>query len=175
MKKYRCECLINKCEFSTEKNFYPSFCPNFSSSEPEWHKVNEEEKVEVKAEELPCWCKVGNLVYCVDTSDYCEVVDVDLEKGVRIKTDPCNGWVNFYDLLEARLRPFNEKEMCELLGKAITNKTSEEVFLVTYFNKGYIGLGNLCLTAKELLNEYTMSNGSPCGVYEHLEKGEWVE
>jgi hypothetical protein len=174
MTKYKCECKKAKCEVEREDTFYPQFCTCFCTKEADWQEVKEEEKAE-EIFNFPNWCKVGKIVYNPTTKEYGTLTIVDVTRGIWIENQGNMILVNFYDLLEARLRPFNEKEMRELVGKAITYKTSEEVFLVTYFNKVHVGLGHLCLTAEDLLNKYTKVNGSPCGVYEHLENGEWVE
>lgn len=165
MIKYKCECKSAKCEVEREDTFFPQYCTCFCAKKAYWQ--------EVKAEKLPSWCKVGKVVYHKESNKFFKIATYNEEAKLIELED--NGWFYLDELAEARLRPFNESEMRELVGKKITYKTSKEVFLVTYFNKVHVGLGHLCLTAEELFKDYTMADGSPCGVYEHLENGEWVK
>ena len=171
MKKFECKnCGHYRCVvFCTEVLSNKSFECKESIFKTKWYEIAEEEdKEEIKG--TPSWCEIRKIVY--HQNEYLEVIgevgftEVILSNGKQ---------VSILELAEARIRPFNESELRELVGKTIAYKSSEEVFLVTYFNKVHVGLGHLCLTAEELLNKYTMADGSPCGVYEHKENGEWVE
>lgn len=116
------------------------------------------------------------MVYFTKLSKYCKVLDIDMEKGIKIQTDLSNGWVeNFYDLLEARLRPFNEKEMRELVGKTVVDKLSERICLVVSCGQLYVSVYGYTYSNEELLDSFTFTDGTPCGVYEHFKNGEWVK
>jgi hypothetical protein len=171
MKRFECKnCGHFRCVvFGTEVLSNKSFECKEKIFKTKWYEIDEEEEKE-EIKETPSWCEIRSIVY--HQNEYLTVVgEIGFTKVIL-----SNGkQVSISELTEARLRPFNEKEMRELVGKAITYKTSEEVFLVTYFNKVHVGLGHLCLTAEDLLNKYTKVNGSPCGVYEHLENGEWMK
>lgn len=179
MKRFECKnCGHFTCRvFGTENLSNKCFECKEIIFKTKWYEIaEEEEKVEVKAEELPSWCKVGEVVYFTKLSKYCKIVDIDIEKGIKIQTDLSNGWVvNFYDLLEARLRPFNEKEMRELVGNTIVNKTTKTRYLIVTSNSTSVSAAGYIYNKEELFNGFTMADGTPCGVYEHFENGEWVE
>lgn len=171
MKRFECKnCGHFRCvTFGTKVLSNKSFECKEKIFKTKWYEIDEEEEKE-EIKETPKWCQIGSIIYHQN-----EFLTVIGEIGFT-KVILSNGkQVNICELDEARLRPFNESELRELVGKAITYKTSEEVFLVTYFNKIHVGLGHLCLTTEELLNGYTMADGNPCGVYEHKENGEWVQ
>ena len=186
MKRFECKnCGHFTCRvFGTEVLCNKSFECKETIFKTKWYEIaEEEEKTEIKAEEilnLPSWCKVGEVVYFTKLSKYCEVVDIDIEKGVKIQTNLSNGWVDFYDLLEARLRPFNEKEMRGVVGKVIED--NHNAHLVIGLIKPdpaenvscFVRAGQSWITPDKLLQNYTLDS-KPCGVYEHLENGEWVE
>jgi hypothetical protein len=151
---------------TTPDGYTPLYCSCFTHANAEWKEVDVVEEVV----DMPEWCEMRNIVY--HQGEYLKVVG---EIGYDAVILSNGKQASITELVEARLRPFNEKEMRELVGKTITYKTSEEVFLVTYFNKVHVGLGHLCLTAEDLLNKYTKVDGTPCGVYEHFENGEWVK
>lgn len=173
MKRYRCECSVDKCEFKSEKNFFPIFCPNFSTTMGKWTKIEEEIKEEERAEELPSWCKVGELVYYNDS--YYTIVEMNGQYEVKITNGVEDEWVKTSNVLEARLRPFNETEMRELVGKVIANKTTKTRYLIVTSNSICVSAAGYIYDKKELLNGFIFTNEQPCGVYEHLENGEWVE
>lgn len=184
MQRFECKnCGHFRCVvFGTEVLSNKSFECKETIFKTKWYEIAEEEekkeiKAEEKAEELPSWCKKGEMAYYTKGKLYCEILEVDKKRGLILFNSKylITDFVSISELAEARLRPFNEKEMRELVGKTIAYKTSEEVFLVTYFNKSHVGLGNLCLTDEDLLKDYTMADGTPCGVYEHKENGEWVQ
>lgn len=173
MKKYRCECSVDKCEFKSEKNFFPIFCPNFSSSMGEWTKVEEEIKEEEKAEELPSWCKVGKVVYHKESNKFFKIATFNEEaKLIELKD---NGWFYLDELAEARLRPFNESEMRALVGKTIANKITETSYLIVTSNPYCVSAAGDMYCSEKLFDLFTFTDGTPCGVYEHKENGEWVE
>lgn len=177
MKKYRCECRKAKCEVEREDKFKPEYCTCFCTKEAEWQEVKEEEKVEVEAEELPSWCKVGEVVYYTTGKLYCKIHKVDKKRGLILFNSEylITDFVSISELAEARLRPFNEKEMRELLGKTIVSQTTERICLVVSSSPSLVYAGGYSYSNEELLNYFTFTNGQPCGVYEHLKNGEWVK
>lgn len=79
-------------------------------------------------------------------------------------------------IVEARKRPFNEKEMRELVGKVIEN--DNVALLVTSYGKHTGDIDTYCgiYTAEDLRDSGFVIDGKPCCKLEHLnEKGEWVE
>jgi hypothetical protein len=176
MKKFKClGCNSKSCYVEQEDDILtPCCCVHGWNGDTDWQEVKE-----VKAEEilnLPSWCKVGEVAFYTQTSDYCQIVEVDIEKGIKIQTDLSNGWVeNFYDLLEARLRPFNESELRELVGKAIEGNISKRICLVVSCSQSYVSVYGYTYSNEELLDNFTFTDGTPCGVYEHKENGEWVK
>ena len=183
MKKYRCKCEYSECEVNSIKEHYiPEYCPYYYSNvKINWQEVKEEIKEEVKAEELPSWCKVGEVVYFTKLSKYCKILDIDTEKGIKIQTDLSNGWAeNFYDLQEARIRPFNEQEMRFLVGKVIENNHNAHLVIGLIKQDPaenvscFVRAGQSWIAPDKLLQNYTLDS-KPCGVYEHKENGEWVE
>ena len=82
----------------------------------------------------------------------------------------------FAELKQARLRPYNAEEMKALVGKPIT-MLDGAVCLCTVYSKrdDSVILDDIHWDAQELLRSgYTIAN-KPCGVFEHLEEGEWVK
>ena len=139
-----------------------------------WYEIaEEEEKAEVKAEELPSWCKVGEVVYYNDS--YYTIVEMNGQYEVKITDGVEDEWVKTSNVQEARLRPFNKSEMLKLLGKVVENKETKNVFLIHSVTDSKIGIGQVFIKKEVLLKSHTFIDGSPCGVYEHLENGEWVE
>lgn len=181
MKKYKCECKYNKCEVSMKMGCIAFYCFAFSGITPEWEEVKETEvKEEEKAEvilNLPSWCKVGEVVYYTKGKLYCQIHEVDKKRGIILFNSEylITDFVSISELTEARLRPFNESELRELVGKKIANKTTKTRYLIVTSNSTSVSAAGYIYNKEELLNGFIFTDGSPCGVYEHLENGEWVE
>lgn len=130
--------------------------------------------------QLPDWCKIGKWVYSKD------------EKGYALVKSLCTIGVNLLfadghtllqrstsyirnECVQARLRPFNADEMRGLVGKVIEWKG--DAFVVTAFSseRKLVVFDSIHHTADELIDSGYTIDGKPCGVFEHLENGEWVE
>ena len=174
MKKFKCYgCCYKNCYVEQIGDvFTPFCCVHGWDDDADWQDVKEEEK-ELKEEikETPSWCTMRSIVY--HQNEYLTVVgEIGFTKVIL-----SNGkQVSIHELAEARLRLFNEKEMCELVGKAIASKITERIHLVLSSSpNNVIVYGDMMYSNEELLKSFTFTNGQPCGVYEHLENGEWVE
>ena len=176
MKRFECKnCEHFRCVvFGTEVLSNKSFECKEKIFKTKWYEIaEEEEKAEVKAEELPSWCKVGEVVYYNDS--YYTIVEMNGQYEVKITDGVEDEWVKTSNVQEARLRPFNEKEMRELVGKVIANKTTKTRYLIVTSNSTSVSAAGYIYNKEELLNGFIFTDGSPCGVYEHFENGEWVE
>lgn len=175
MKKYRCQCRDAKCEFNTDDIFGPVYCPKSKNKGSYWKEVKETEvKEEEIAEELPSWCKVGEVVYYNDS--YYTIVEMNGQYEVKITDGVEDEWVKTSNVQEARLRPFNESEMRELVGKMVECKSKVHIIcsFIQETDAFYVRGGVSWYSPEALLRDYTLE-GKPCGVYEHKKNGEWVE
>lgn len=168
MIKYKCECKNAKCEVEREDTFYPQYCTCFCTKEAYWQEVKKE-----KDEELPSWCKVGKVVYHKESNKFFKIATFNEEaKLIELKD---NGWFYLDELAEARLRPFNESEMRALVGKTIANKITETSYLIVTSNPYCVSAAGDMYCSEKLFDLFTFTDGTPCGVYEHKENGEWVK
>ena len=179
MKRFECKnCEHFRCVvFCTEVLSNKSFECKEKIFKTKWYEIaEEEEKEEIKTDEilnLPSWCKVGEVVYYNDS--YYTIVEMNGQYEVKITDGVEDEWVKTSNVQEARLRPFNEKEMRELVGEKVVGKLSERICLVVSCGKLHVSVYGYTYSNEELLDSFTFTNGQPCGVYEHLENGEWVE
>lgn len=134
--------------------------------------------IERPAKALPNWVKVGAVGYDDMNNEYFEVIEVNND-SFRAKSigspDSCSGLYFNEFCSEGNKRPFNEKEMRELVGKVL--ETSNVALLVDAYMKVTKNIVTSCGTynAEELRARFTV-DGKPCYKLEHLnEKGEWVE
>lgn len=179
--------ICNECKFGgqvckCETTLYaPVFCVFHKEKQTDWRIDNTDlntatiESVETKTT-LPDWCKVGEWV-CIYNhyKKEWEYFKVNETKGNYISSD--NGLkFSFCDLMQARIRPYNAKEMRGLVGKVLEWGNNSE--LVISYNEAEVEVyvDRMWCTAEYLMdNEYTI-DGKPCGVLEHLnDNGEWVE
>lgn len=190
MTKWICnECTICmggacKCETHT---FVPEFCVINKKKQAYWVVDNTDlntatiESVETKTT-LPDWCKVGEWVYVKEESAYAKVESIGhigsnlvLYPDKRMLLDRSNGYIRD-QVVQARLRPYNAKEMRGLVGKVLEWGNNSE--LVISYNEAEVEVyvDRMWCTAEYLMdNEYTI-DGKPCGKFEHLnDNGEWVE
>lgn len=137
--------------------------------------------IERPSKDLPCWCKVGELVYYIPFAEYCKIEQMDSGFMLRFTNgdstaipaqDACN-------LALAHLRPYNADELRGLVGKVVTNAEGND-YLCTAFNRATDNSVDVVdidtwVCAKYMLEHGYTINGKPCGVLEHFEKGEWVE
>jgi hypothetical protein len=180
MKRFECKnCGHFRCVvFGTEVLSNKSFECKENIFKTKWYEIDEEEeKAEEKAEELPSWCKKGEMVYYTKGKLYCEIHVVDEKRGILLFNSEylITDFVSISELDEARLRPFNEKEMRELVGKTIANKTTKTRYLIVTSNSTCVSAAGYIYNKEELFDNFTFTDGTPCGVYEHFENGEWVK
>lgn len=119
---------------------------------------------------LPDWCKVGEWVFDKAINKYSQVAPEDITEHLQ---EVCKS-ISKGEIVQARLRPYNEEEMKALVGKVVVCR--DGVFLVLHYCPS---LNKICVkdnyyNALELVDDFTM-DGKPCGVLAHLENGEWVE
>lgn len=177
MKRYKCECVYSECELTSVKGFIPIYCPIFNTHNAKWKdkKVKEDVEEEKTKEilNLPSWCKVGEVVYHKESNKFFKIDAIDEEaKLIELKD---NGWFHPSEFAEARLRPFNESEMRALVGKTIANKITETSYLIVTSNPYCVSAAGDMYCSEKLFDLFTFTDGSPCGVYEHFENGEWVK
>lgn len=136
--------------------------------------------------DLPDWCKVGEYVYD-PLYGYGEIVFAS-EKHFYVEFDGHAAEYsleNVPELKQARLRQYTAAELRELVGTIIEETAcgyGESSLLVTAYNSGvdsdaepavmmlgeWFGVSALCA------GDYSV-DGHVCGVFEHLEEGDWIE
>lgn len=130
----------------------------------------------IQDKQLPDWCKVGEYVFdsqygygivANSSATYCNVKFCDFSAEYHPDL--------FSELKQARLRPYNADEMKALVGKVICTN-DDKTFLVLVYSYNTVLFGDILHTAEDLiLDRYKFQDGKPCGKFEHLENGEWVE
>jgi hypothetical protein len=133
-------------------------------------------------EELPDWVKVDNIGWH-DEIGYFKVIDVDdIEKKVHIQHMISQIEEHFSfntvctEAKHARPRPFNDKEMQDLVGKVLKHSTGN--YLVTAFDNRWnqVKIESTWREREELKEFWTQLDGKPCYKLEHQnDKGEWVK
>lgn len=129
---------------------------------------------------LPEWVEIGGYVYDA-RNGYGKIVSGSV-KSCYIEFDGGAGDFvpeAFAELKQARLRPYNADEMKALVGEKVTNKEGN-IYLCTAFIKETYTCNaavdiDSWVTAGGLLEYGYVIDGKPCGVFEHLEDGEWVK
>jgi hypothetical protein len=125
-----------------------------------------------KKSELPDWCKVGEWVFDKAINKYSQVAPEDITEHLQ---EVCK--IIFKgEIVQARLRPYNAKEMMGLVGKVICGNDTDFRAMIVYADGGTNRVETIHYDydAEELARCYNI-DGKPCGVLEHLENGEWVE
>jgi hypothetical protein len=133
---------------------------------------------------LPEWAEVGGHVYD-DRNGYGKIVSGSV-KSCYIEFDGGAGDFvpeAFAELKQARLRPWTFEEAPEYLkvkdkggNDYIIGLMSHDVHHWGYFMQGPCTKPcGVFVTLDKIAENYTQLDGSPCGVLEHLEDGEWVE
>lgn len=147
----------------------------------EWDASDWKNSLIERPAKMPDWCKVGEWVYHDSDGYYYKIKSIDKVNDEIQITDGKSEYpytVNEIGTLfsPARLRPYNADEMRGLVGKVIEQRENASV-VVFYSSKngGVIFVNSLVYTATDILNNGYTIDGSPCGVFEHLENGEWVE
>ncbi|MBO7330022.1 MAG: hypothetical protein J6W00_14770, partial [Lentisphaeria bacterium] len=140
-------------------------------------------QTDMQDKQLPDWCKVDATGWH-KRCGYFKVTYIDnVSKRVDIQQveDKSKGYLSFHtvcdEVVQARLRPYNAVEMKSLVGRTVDSDYGS-VCLVTKFyatsEGGEVFVDGIYYNANKLLDEFTINN-KPCGVFEHLENGEWVE
>lgn len=125
---------------------------------------------------LPVSCKVGEWVWTTTFNAYFKVDRADKlfidGKGL----DGSEYSITIENLRQARLRPYNKKEMRGLVGKVIDWESNRELVISYNAAEVEVYVDRMWCNAEYLMNnEYTI-DGKPCGVLEHLnDNGEWVQ
>lgn len=140
-----------------------------------------ESRIKRPVKALPDWCKVGEWVYHDSDGYYYTVKSVDAEKDViqigdkkAQYTYTVNEIKTFFS--QARLRQYTTEEMRELVGKVFEDRDGNLYLAVSYIPRGRgLLVGGFYFNAQEILDGGFIIDGKPCGVFEHLENGEWVE
>ena len=129
---------------------------------------------------LPDWCKVGEWGYDTEEACYFEIVGVtpfNVDVAYTGKEWRYNIGRGVFDdnYKPARLRSYNSEEMQLLVGKVIKHNKSGDRELVLSFHAddNSVETKSWLMWGHTLLSYYTI-NGSRCGVFEHLDNGEWV-
>lgn len=186
MRKFECKGCENHC-VTTMKTVEcsPSFCL-YDTIKGNWHEVKEDNaenaQVDVKSEPLPNWVKVGAIGYDTHTNDYFEIVCINCTFGI-VNVNLFNGGYlqHNYDIIrnhcvKAQKRPFNDKEMREIVGKSL--ETPGFVKFIFSYDKENKTLESydFLYTADDLFEDDFKFEGKPCYKLEHLNNnGEWVE
>jgi hypothetical protein len=135
--------------------------------------------------EFPEWCQKGKWVCFYDRfKKKWEYFKVNEVKRNCISSD--NGLeYSFYDLKPARLRPWTFEEAPIVLkvedpyGIALAYLSPfGGKYVIAYHHSDEfekLKLGEVTFTFSAFADIFTQLDGSPCGVLEHLENGEWVE
>lgn len=120
--------------------------------------------------QLPDWCKVGKWVYVPEIKEYFKITDIQGENLI----DEHGDHLPYKDCVQARLRQFILDEMKALVGKLFKD-TDDNIFLATSYlcHRGGLLIGGYYYNAGELLDSSLTIDSKPCGVFEHLEDGEW--
>lgn len=180
MTKYICECLdgARKCTHETTGFSCPTLCCVRVGSKANWHEVEDQKP------KLPEWCKVGAWVWhgpfdgIEFEQPYFKIERIDGE--LVYEKSHNNGFpVHYTYLKQARLRPWTYKEAPETL-KVISKCGPEQMICLFLASRNkhsvqYTTLPAWYIDVKILMDKYLQLDGSPCGVLEHYENGEWVE
>lgn len=157
----------NPCIFSHMKTGYkPEFCPITGATETKW-KISK-----IDREDLPDWCKEGEWVFDRSIMQYSTINEDDMTTHKKIVAGDIAQGV----LIQARMRPWTFVDIpvlpFEIKGK---NGNLKTFVSMACENKVRLGADTQFVDNKELMDGFLMIDGSPCGVLEHLEDGEWVK
>lgn len=188
MTKWKCEkkeCELAPCKIEMDFKNAPNCCPAMIGHFSEWKK----DETTTNCNQLTDWCKVGEWVYYANEEveedyRYLKVTEIKND-GVSAKEKHGGGscWISFCALKQfakpAHLRPWTAREA---IGKVICwegDCTHEEniaiinaVDFAGFVHGNLIGSDDLDGLTKDC---FYQPDGSPCGVLEHLEDGEWVQ
>jgi hypothetical protein len=182
MKKYKCSGCYHKCPVTQDEHsdFFPINCLYFKEKTAFWTEIKEEKETVTECNQLPDWCEVGKRVYNIKKKQYQTIRRINGTVICKnIDGDGCTqyGYGAFMgDCVQARKRPFNEKEMKALVGKVLENH--KYLLWVEGYEKNTKRIVTLLksFTAEELMDSDYLIDRAPCYKLEHLnENGEWVE
>lgn len=194
MTKWKCtksHCYLSPCFLETKsKKLAPNYCPLLTYTKPEWEKQEwaQEGPTATTTDTLPDWCKVGEWVWIDPKKDplstgYMKIEDID-RQTLRLST----GSVDFSTeaVKQARIRPWTFEEAPIVLK--VKDSYSFALAYLSPFGEKYsiafhypdekyekMKLGEVTYTFSSCADLLTQIDGSPCGVLEHLENGEWVK
>lgn len=138
---------------------------------------------------LPDWCKVGEWVYFLDDAIYAKITKIETV-GYSVpnihfenNTSRIYGSLSWDGVSQARLRPWTFEE-APIVLKVQDPHGSALAYLSPFGGKYVIAyhrpdkyeglkLGETTFTFSAFADIFTQIDGSPCGVLEHLENGEW--
>jgi hypothetical protein len=132
---------------------------------------------------LPDWCEVGEFGYDHNNKVYFKIKRINNESIVLQypynEDVESNLYIEFFmaqNPTQARLRPYNAEEMKALVGRVV--KKGRNLYSVTAYIEELqsiiiASLSSALLNAELLIVNNMTIDGSPCGVLEHLEEGEW--
>lgn len=143
--------------------------------------------IERPIKQLPEWCKVGTLVFdrrCPEHNRYQKIeVIKKLQNGnnlVYLTYDQLSDKDFSDNIKQARIRPWTIEEISNILPLVVIDRKSVNNFHTTVCSASdkfvWIASALKGIEYSELASDYCKIDGSPCGVFEHLnEKGEWEE
>lgn len=132
--------------------------------------------VEREVAKLPDWCKVGEWVWD-EGNGYGEIKSVRDDRSacyIEFKSDAGDFVPEaFAKLKETRLMSYDHLSISEALGKAVSNESA--VGIVTGYDIATVRVFGKFIPFNVFRGLFRYLDGSPCGVLEHLEEGEWVK
>lgn len=174
MTKYICECLdgAGKCTHETPSFSAPTLYCVRAHATCHWRAAEEQKP------ELPEWCKIGAWVW----NDEIGYGKIEQEPRTGELLVFFGGGTRAFEAeryKEARLRPWTYEEAPETL-KAIDKYEPDRIVCLFLASRNkhsvqYTTLPAWYIDVKILMDKYLQLDGSPCGVLEHYENGEWVE
>lgn len=162
--------LTHQCVWHNESKHFKIISGKFDASD--WKNSLIE-----RPAKLPEWCKVGEWVWATAFKTYFKVDEVDALFVGGKSVSGGDYSVKIENVRQARLRPYNAEEMKALVGTVIEKGPSMHIvtgFENVFDNECMVHANGCLYGANDLLRQFTI-DGSPCGVPEHLENGEWVE
>ena len=189
MRTFKCDGCYERCCVTIKFGANPPCRCHHDDNPSNWHEVEEEtvtncnQLPKLTAKVLSDWCTVGATCYDYGTEHYFKVTGIDDEKAeVSIRWYP-KGLVEVisYSLFTeyarpARKRQFNEHEILDLVGKALSAPSGEWRSLILWASDNEVITHYRKYSANALMAEGYTIDGKPCYVLEHQnDKGEWVK
>lgn len=139
------------------------------------HRLSEQYHNGPVETKLPEWCKVGKWVWATAYNQYFKIDRIDdfFVDGESSAGDLYS--VKFENVRQARLRPYNAEETPKLpFEVSEINSDFRTIVVSCKGDKIWLGGASTAISTEELMRDFTI-DGSPCGVLEHLENGQWVQ